>query len=40
MLGFIGITEVEFVYAEALNMGEETAQAAREDALKQLVSLV
>ncbi|WP_425667591.1 FMN-dependent NADH-azoreductase [Vibrio tubiashii] len=40
MLGFIGITEVEFVYAEALNMGEEAAQAAREDALKQLVSLV
>ncbi|MCG9581290.1 FMN-dependent NADH-azoreductase [Vibrio tubiashii] len=40
MLGFIGITQVEFVYAEALNMGEETAQAAREDALKQLVSLV
>lgn len=40
MLGFIGITDVEFVYAEALNMGEETAQAAREDALKQLVSLV
>lgn len=40
MLGFIGITQVEFVYAEALNMGEETAQAAREDALKQLVNLV
>lgn len=40
MLGFIGITDVEFVYAEALNMGEETAQVAREDALKQLVSLV
>ncbi|WP_414932863.1 FMN-dependent NADH-azoreductase [Vibrio europaeus] len=40
MLGFIGITEVEFVYAEALNMGEEAAQTAREDALKQLVSLV
>lgn len=40
MLGFIGITDVEFVYAEALNMGEDTAAIAREDALKQLTELV
>ncbi|KJY81985.1 FMN-dependent NADH-azoreductase [Vibrio galatheae] len=40
MLGFIGITDVEFVYAEALNMGEEAAQEAREDAMKQLAELV
>lgn len=40
MLGFIGITDVEFVYAEALNMGEETAQAAREAALEQLTTLI
>ncbi|NRF29711.1 FMN-dependent NADH-azoreductase [Vibrio coralliilyticus] len=40
MLGFIGITDVEFVYAEALNMGEEAAAVAREDALKQLAELV
>ena len=40
MLGFIGITDVEFVYAEALNMGEEAASAARDSALKQLNELV
>ena len=40
MLGFIGITDVEFVYAEALNMGEDAAAVAREDALKQLAELV
>ncbi|MBL8451723.1 MAG: NAD(P)H-dependent oxidoreductase, partial [Zoogloea sp.] len=27
-LGFIGITDVEFVYAEGLNMGEESKSAA------------
>ena len=27
MLGFLGITDVEFVYAEGLNMGEEQAAA-------------
>lgn len=40
MLGFIGITDVKFVYAEALNMGEDAAAVAREDALKQLAELV
>ncbi|WP_038173271.1 MULTISPECIES: FMN-dependent NADH-azoreductase [Vibrio] len=40
MLGFIGLTDVEFVYAEALNMGDEPAQAAREEAAKQLKDLV
>ncbi|NOH52671.1 FMN-dependent NADH-azoreductase [Vibrio coralliilyticus] len=40
MLGFIGITDVEFVYAEALSMGEDAAAVAREDALKQLAELV
>ncbi|WP_100751759.1 FMN-dependent NADH-azoreductase [Vibrio salilacus] len=40
MLGFIGLTDVEFVYAEALNMGDEPAQAAREKAAKQLKDLV
>ncbi|AIS58161.1 FMN-dependent NADH-azoreductase [Vibrio coralliilyticus] len=40
MLGFIGITDVEFVYAEALNMGEDAAAVAREEALKQLAELV
>jgi FMN-dependent NADH-azoreductase len=28
ILGFIGITDVEFVYAEGLNMGEEAKQSA------------
>jgi hypothetical protein len=27
-LGFIGITDVEFVYAEGLNMGDESKNAA------------
>lgn len=40
MLGFIGITDVEFVYAEALNMGEESAATAREQAREQLAELV
>lgn len=40
MLGFIGLTDVEFVYAEALNMGEEQAEAAREQATQALSELV
>jgi FMN-dependent NADH-azoreductase len=35
-LGFIGITDVEFVYAEGLNMGEEPKSAALESARSQL----
>ncbi len=27
-LGFLGITDVEFVYAEGLNMGDESRDAA------------
>ncbi|SJN52916.1 FMN-dependent NADH-azoreductase [Vibrio ruber DSM 16370] len=37
ILGFIGLTDVEFAYAEALNMGEESAAqgiAAAKDQLK------
>ncbi|NVD08700.1 FMN-dependent NADH-azoreductase [Vibrio sp. JPW-9-11-11] len=40
MLGFIGLTDVEFVYAEALNMGEEHAQTAREQATQALSELI
>ncbi|ROV58923.1 FMN-dependent NADH-azoreductase [Vibrio ponticus] len=40
MLGFIGITDVQYVYAEALNMGEESAQTSRELALKALTELI
>jgi len=39
-LGFVGITCVEFVYAEGLNVTEEMAQNAREAALQQLVVAV
>ncbi len=38
-LRFIGITDVEFVYAEGLNMGDESKQkalASAEDAIRQL----
>lgn len=36
VLGFIGITEVETVYAEALNMGPEAAEKGMSDARNQL----
>lgn len=38
-LGFIGITNVEFVYAEALNMGEEYAKQGMDSAKSQLAAL-
>ncbi|EOD78382.1 FMN-dependent NADH-azoreductase [Grimontia indica] len=40
VLGFVGITDVQFVYAEALAMGEEPAQASMEQAAKNLQALV
>ena len=36
ILGFVGITDVEFVYAEALAMGEELAAQGMESAQSQL----
>lgn len=38
ILGFYGITSVEFVYAEALNMGDEPATQSRADALEALAA--
>ncbi|CAM3909452.1 FMN-dependent NADH-azoreductase [Vibrio aerogenes CECT 7868] len=38
-LGFIGITDVEFVYAEALNMGDEMAQKGIASAQSQLETI-
>ncbi len=38
-LGFIGITDVEFVYAEGLNMGEDSKSAALTAAHRQLEQL-
>ncbi|GAB2182122.1 NAD(P)H-dependent oxidoreductase [Denitratisoma sp. agr-D3] len=38
-LGFIGITDVSFVYAEGLNMGDDSKQTALSQAKAQLVSL-
>lgn len=40
MLDFIGITNVEFVYAEGLNMGDDLAAQAREQARTKLSELV
>ena len=40
MLNFIGISDIEFVYAEGLNMGEEEAKVSREQALDKLITLV
>lgn len=39
VLGFIGITDVEFVYAEALNMGEEAATKGITEAQHHLAAL-
>ncbi|ELK3677512.1 FMN-dependent NADH-azoreductase [Vibrio fluvialis] len=39
ILSFVGITEVEFVYAEALNMGEEPAAKGIESAKSQLEAI-
>ncbi|MFW1084930.1 FMN-dependent NADH-azoreductase [Vibrio parahaemolyticus] len=39
VLGFVGITDVEFVYAEALNMGEDAASKGISDAQSQLATL-
>lgn len=38
-LGFIGITEVEFVYAEGLNMGDDSKNSALADAHKAVAEL-
>jgi FMN-dependent NADH-azoreductase len=35
-LGFIGITDVKFIYAEGLNMGEESKNIALETAQQQI----
>jgi len=38
-LGFIGITDVEFIYAEGLNMGEDSKNSALAKAQERLVQL-
>lgn len=40
VLGFVGITDVQFVYAEALAMGDEPAKASMEHASEALLALV
>lgn len=40
VLGFLGMTEVEFVYAEALNMGSEAANENLESAQQQIQRLL
>ncbi|HDM8136852.1 TPA: FMN-dependent NADH-azoreductase [Vibrio harveyi] len=39
VLGFVGITDVEFVYAEALNMGDDAAAKGISEAQSQLATL-
>ncbi|WP_434567036.1 FMN-dependent NADH-azoreductase [Vibrio chagasii] len=39
VLGFVGITDVEFVYAEALNMGEDAAAKGISEAQNKLAEL-
>lgn len=39
VLGFVGITNVRFVYAEALNMGEDAAAKGISDDQSQLATL-
>ncbi|KFA99378.1 FMN-dependent NADH-azoreductase [Vibrio sp. ER1A] len=40
ILGFLGMTDVQFIYAEALNMGDEPAAENRASALESLSALV
>lgn len=39
VLGFVGITDVEFVYSEALNMGEDFAEKGISEAQSQLAAI-
>ncbi|MBE4037631.1 FMN-dependent NADH-azoreductase [Vibrio parahaemolyticus] len=39
VLGFVGVTDVEFVYAEALNMGEDAASKGISEAQSQLSTM-
>ncbi|MDG2786698.1 NAD(P)H-dependent oxidoreductase, partial [Vibrio parahaemolyticus] len=39
VLGFVGITDVEFVYAEALNMGDDVASKGISEAQSQLATM-
>ncbi|MDG2820265.1 FMN-dependent NADH-azoreductase, partial [Vibrio parahaemolyticus] len=39
VLGFVGITDVVFVYAEALNMGEDAAAKGISEAQSQLATM-
>ncbi|EMF9033118.1 FMN-dependent NADH-azoreductase [Vibrio sp. SALL6] len=39
VLGFVGITDVEFVYAEALNMSEDAASKGISEAQSQLATM-
>ncbi|WP_342607003.1 FMN-dependent NADH-azoreductase [Vibrio tritonius] len=39
ILGFIGVTDVEFAYAEALNMGDENKEKGLDTAKQQLNSI-
>jgi FMN-dependent NADH-azoreductase len=39
VLGFLGMTDVEFIYAEGLAMGEEAAQKALADARKDIKAI-
>jgi FMN-dependent NADH-azoreductase len=38
-LGFLGINDVEFIYAEGLNMGETTKETALTEAKLRLTAL-
>ncbi|MCY7297325.1 FMN-dependent NADH-azoreductase [Alteromonas sp. a30] len=39
-LGFIGIDDVEFIYAEGLNMGEEAAKSGWDESSKKIIELI
>ncbi|ENJ1589816.1 FMN-dependent NADH-azoreductase [Vibrio parahaemolyticus] len=39
VLGFVGITDVEFIYAEALNMGDDAASKGISEAQSQLATM-
>jgi FMN-dependent NADH-azoreductase len=40
LLGFLGMTDVHFAYAEGLNMGEDAAQRGLAEARADIASMV
>jgi len=40
MLGFLGMTDIEWIYAEGLAMGAQAAEASMKQANEQIAALI